>query len=66
MHKNNNLQNVTNNRSTSVRRVTQEIGIYKFTVYKTLKKNKYHPHKPTIVQGLSDNDCRRSLQFSWW
>lgn len=60
------LQNVRNSPSTSVRRVARETGISKSTVHRTLKENKYHPYKPTIVQGLSDNDYHRRLQFSRW
>lgn len=54
------------NPTTSTRVAANEILIPKTTIQRVLKENKYHPFKPTIVQGLRETDYPRRLEFSNW
>lgn len=60
------LQAVNENPRASVRTVEREIGVSKSTVQRVLAKNKYHPYKPTIVQGLKETDFPRRMRFCEW
>lgn len=60
------LAAVENEPTTSVRKIANECGLPKSTVNVILKKHKYHPYKPTILQGLHPGDTERRLNFCNW
>ena len=63
----NTIQNYFNeNPTTSTRVADREIHVPKSTIHRVLKKSKYRPYKPTIVQGLQEGDYPRRVIFSNW
>jgi hypothetical protein len=63
----NNIQEYFNeNPTTSTREADREINVPKSTIHRVLKKSKYRPYKPTIVQGLQEADYPRRITFSNW
>lgn len=57
---------VTEDPGTSVRRIEQNIGIPKSTTHHILKKQKLHPYKYRICQGLRLGDLERRRSFCEW
>lgn len=57
---------VANNDTTSVRQAAREVEMSKTTVHRILRKQKFHPYKPVIVQGLNHTDYPRRMAFSEW
>lgn len=57
------LQAVTENPSTSVRKIALEEAIPKSQVHRVLKRHKIHPYHYKRVQALHDDDFQRRLQF---
>lgn len=60
------IQAVNVGPSSSTREISQRTDISKSTVQRVLKKNKFRPYKPSIVQGLKENDFNRRLIFCHW
>lgn len=52
--------------TSSTRIANTQLGIPKSTVHDVLKVAKYHPYKPTIVQGLQEGDFDRRVIFCNW
>lgn len=66
-NRDNQIINYFNDNPTSSTRVgNRELNIPRTTIRRVLKKNKYHPYKPTIVQGLQEDDFVRRLEFCNW
>lgn len=63
---NNIIQHFNNHPSSSSRIASRELGLPKATISRVLKEHKYHPYKPTIVQGLNEHDYPRRLAFCNW
>lgn len=59
-------QFVENNPYGSVREISRQTNIPKVSVHRVLQNNKLHPYKPTVVQGLNDNDFPRRMNFCRW
>lgn len=59
-------QHFNENPSSSTRAAGRELHLPKSTVHRVLKQHKYHPYKPTIVQGLQGNDHLRRIEFCNW
>lgn len=57
------LEAVSEDPSTSVRKISQEVGVSKSEVHRVIKYNKIHPYHYTPVQSLHVGDCQRRLQF---
>ena len=57
------FQCVTDNPSTSIRRISEETRISVGTVHAILHKEHYHPYKPLYSQFLCDADDDRRLHF---
>ena len=60
------LNAVENNSSISVRQIATTNNIPKSSVHRILKKRKFHPYKPLVVQGLRNGDFERRVAFSRW
>lgn len=60
------LEYVEDNATASVRQISNQVDVPKTTVHNILKKNHYHPYKPTIVQGLQENDYERRVTYCDW
>lgn len=54
------------NPASSTRIGSTTLDIPRTTLRRVLKENKYHPYKPTIVQGLVEGDFLRRLTFCNW
>lgn len=63
---NNILQYFNENPTSSTRVAERETHVPKTSIHRILKNNKYHPYKPTIVQGLQEGDYPRRVTFSNW
>lgn len=57
---------VTEDPTTSVRNIEQVSGTPKSTVHFILRKNKYHPYKFRVCQGLKPGDDVRRRAFCEW
>jgi hypothetical protein len=60
------LNHFNANPKTSTRKAATDMNVPRTTIQRVLKKNKYRPYKPTIVQGLKDTDYPRRVEFSNW
>lgn len=60
------INHFNENPTTSTRTSSTVLDIPRTTIRKVLKKHKYHPYKPTIVQGLVEDDFGRRLAFCNW
>lgn len=60
------LNHFNENPTTSTRTSSTELNIPRTTIRRVLQQNKYHPYKPTIVQGLVEEDFGRRLTFCNW
>jgi len=60
------LAYVRANPRVSTRHVGFEIGISHNAVHKILKKHKFHPYRPDLVQHLRQGDAERRIMFISW
>ena len=52
--------------SVSTRHLSRVTGVTQCSIVRCLKRNRYHPYKPTWVQKLSADDNDRRLEFCQW
>ena len=50
----------------STRQIERELGIPRSTVHRMLQSIRYRPYHITLVQELSENDCRLRVEFCRW
>lgn len=65
-HLNNVVLSVVENPETSTRTIAKTTGIPKFPVHRMLSKQKFHPYKYHISQGLRPGDEDRRRTFCEW
>jgi hypothetical protein len=54
---------VVENPHVSVRQIAREHTLTKSAVHEVLRKERWHPYKPCVVQELLEDDLERRLQF---
>ena len=54
---------VRDDRTTSIRRLSSDLGISRPSVQRILKEEKFHPFKPIYSQFLCDGDSDRRVEF---
>jgi hypothetical protein len=54
------------NPRSSVRHLARELNVSAGKIHSILKKNKYHPYRPNLVQNLVPGDSERRLTFVAW